>query len=93
MNLIRRHKVIVSIVATVIVMDVLSSIIYAAGTFPGSCPKIVGGLSPLETYFYPCHFTQYYFSVNNLAGNPFIDPLNLIGRLIKLFNPTSSPSS
>jgi|ERR1017187_3609769 hypothetical protein len=83
MNLIRRHKVIVSIAATVIVMNFLSSLVYEGGTFTGACQGgdlFTPGISG-------CNFVEYYFNYFNLAGNPFINPFDGLARLIRLADP------
>ena len=85
MDFIRRRKVIFAIIATAVVMDLLASVIYAAGTFTvNSCSGWYGTVPN-----YDCTFIQHYFGFYNLGTNPFIDPVSLIGHLIRIFSPTS----
>jgi hypothetical protein len=87
MNFIRRHNLVFAILVTVVLMDIFSSVIYAAGSFTGNC--VEGVFMPSS---YDCNFVEYYFGVYNIAESPFIDPLAMFGRLFRIFNPSPYPS-
>ena len=80
-------RVLLAIIITVVLMEILSSVIYAAGTFTTNSCQVWWGTDSSEH----CVFLDHYFSYYNLSTNPFIDPLSLIGRFENISNPGQYP--
>jgi hypothetical protein len=88
MNFVRRHKLFFAVAATVVVMNFLASLIYEGGTFTGACQ----GGDLFNPGISDCTFIGYYFNYFNLAGNPFVNPIDGMVRLIRLGDPGLLPA-
>ncbi|HVO28788.1 MAG TPA: hypothetical protein VMT81_02280, partial [Candidatus Paceibacterota bacterium] len=71
MNFIRKHyKALLAIAITVVVMNVISSVIFAADSFDGFCYDL-----PVMGGVIRCSFLQYY--AITITANPFVNPFRL----------------